>query len=227
MQVIKFKTVNQSSNEESKKLLTALDLKNIPVKFFNEIFEVESNFIPSVNNIAKIIGIKIELVSVGETLGADSPYYGTVRHAIEFYGTTANIPNSLKLFPGFVYNPDKARISFIVANGTALQKGIISKTVYSTDPKIQEFNQTFSLANPKIDWSKVKTYDFAVNESQPVITQTQTQNPRPNPNPIPGPKPINPETPTKKDGSGDEILLVAVIGVIGLLLSGNKSKKRR
>jgi hypothetical protein len=248
MQIAKYKIMdNFNSTENSRKFFTALDMKKIPTmtrSLDTKSFEVDSEYVPAVNMIATVIGSRIQLVSIrnNETLQGDSPFYGTVRHAIEFYGTTANIPNALRLFPGFLYNADKARISFIVANGTAMQRGVFSKTIYSTDPKVQEFNSIFSQANPRIDWSKVKAYDFSVNESQPEIIPTPKPvvNPSPNPAPSPGPRPnvnptprppvptVDPTKDVKKDeGSGIFIIGIIAVALYAFANSGKKKKGRR
>ncbi|HMW08660.1 MAG TPA: hypothetical protein PK079_26035 [Leptospiraceae bacterium] len=169
---------------------------------------------------------------------ADTQYNGTVRHAIQFYGITANIPKSLMAFPGFQYNQSAARISFIVAAGTSWKKGF--NTVYSTDPKIQDFNKIFSAANQKADWTKIKTYDMAVNEAQPtnpIAPSPKPTNPiAPNPNPIP-PKPnpnIDPLAPAggqedpnkKKDDSNIMWFALAGIGAF-LFFKGKKGRRRK
>ncbi len=234
MQLTKFRVLG--NNESYRKFFTALELKEIPTiskNLNNGVFEVNSVYAPTIVELSRLIEIKIEFLGINaETLG-DDQYYGTVRHAIEFYGLTPVIPQALYSFPGFQYNPDKARVSFIVANGTSMQKGIIVKTIYSTDPKIQEFNRIFSAANQKIDWNKIKTYDFAVSESQPAIPPT----PKPivNPNPLPTPKPPvtptqpvspnYPPSPTDKPDEGNG-LLFAAIG-IGLVVAFSRKKGKR
>lgn len=165
---------------------------------------------------------------------ADSKYNGTVRHVIEFYGITANIPKSLTAFPGFIYNQKLARISFIVANGTSWEKGIIKKVVYSTDPKVQDFNKAFSAANKSADWSKIKTYDMAVNETAP-SNPIAIQNPTPRPTPLPTPKPNPSLDPSDPGGASDDPnkkkednnMIWYALGAVGLFFMLNKKGKKR
>lgn len=164
---------------------------------------------------------------------ADTQYTGTVRHAIDFFGITAIIPKSLTTFPGFQYNQSKARISFIVAAGTSWKKGL--NTVYSTDPKIQDFNKIFSAANKNANWSKIKTYDMAVNETQPT-NPIVIPSPTPRPNPTPTPKPNPNLDPTDPGGAHDDpnkkkedspIVWYALAGIGAFLFFSSKKGKRR
>ncbi|WP_061235950.1 hypothetical protein [Leptospira weilii] len=88
---------------------------------------------------------------------------GDVRHVIDWsgYSGTVNIPDSLKQYYGFLLDPDRRKISFIVQSGTVFREQL-SLTIYSKDPQIPSFNKIFSDANSQIpNFSKsVLTYDY-------------------------------------------------------------------
>ncbi|EMI68935.1 hypothetical protein [Leptospira noguchii] len=88
---------------------------------------------------------------------------GDVRHVIDWsgYSGAVNIPEQLRLFYGFLEQPEKRRISFIVQNGTVYREQFSFK-IYSKDPQVLEFNKIFSQANGQIpNFSKsVLTYDY-------------------------------------------------------------------
>ncbi|EQA71976.1 hypothetical protein [Leptospira noguchii] len=88
---------------------------------------------------------------------------GDVRHVIDWsgYSGEVNIPDSLKIFYGFLEEPEKRRISFIVQSGTVFREQFTFK-IYSKDPQISEFNKIFSQSNIQIpNFSKsVRTYDY-------------------------------------------------------------------
>lgn len=154
----------------------------------------------------------------------DIKYTGVIRHAIEFYGTKPTIPAALRSFRGFLYNPDKARISFVTAAGTGFKN---PAKIYSTDPDIQRFNSIFSAANKNINWKLVKTYDFA-DTTNPAPSQTPNY-----PQVNPQPRPNIPVTPIdKKD---EQIVVEESSSIIPFFLAGaalllyikSQKKKRR
>lgn len=153
----------------------------------------------------------------------DTKYTGVIRHAIEFYGTKPTIPAALRSFRGFMYNPDKARISFVVAAGTGFRN---PAKIYSTDPDIQRFNSIFSAANKNINWKLVKTYDFA-DTTNPAPSQT------PNYSPVtPAPKPNIPIVPTDKKDTElvvqeDSSIIPFFLAGAGLLLYLKSQRKKR
>ena len=110
--------------------------------------------------------------------GYDHP----IRHAIDFSGvrdiSKINFPKKLDSFKEFLYNPKRARLSFMTGrlsycvtgakffkDGQWYQKG----EFFSIDPNIHEFNRLFIEANPTLTYYdpknpqkpfQVKTYDF-------------------------------------------------------------------
>ncbi|AKP25955.1 conserved hypothetical protein [Leptospira interrogans serovar Manilae] len=88
---------------------------------------------------------------------------GDVRHVIDWsgYSGEVNIPNSLRIFYGFLEESEKRRISFIVQSGTVYREQFTFE-IYSKDPQISEFNKIFSQSNIQIpNFSKsVRTYDY-------------------------------------------------------------------
>ncbi|MDX1960143.1 MAG: hypothetical protein SFU98_16360 [Leptospiraceae bacterium] len=165
----------------------------------------------------------------------DTKYNGNVRHAIDFFGQRANVPKALQSYPGFFYSASKGRISFTVAPGTSFKK--LTGAIYSTDPAIQNFNRIFSEANKQLNWSKVKTYDFASTET------SEVQNTAPVNNTVPGStvptKPnSNPGGSSSGGGSGgsggsgsnnDTVFIVGTAAIVGFLLykMGSKPKRKR
>ncbi|EMJ96779.1 hypothetical protein [Leptospira alstonii] len=100
---------------------------------------------------------------------------GDVRHVIDWSGFSGsvNIPDSLRSFYGFLEQPERRRISFIVQAGTVFREQFSFK-IYSKDPQIPEFNKIFSQANSQIpDFSKsVLTFDFDTKGTNiPVIPE--------------------------------------------------------
>ncbi|EQA61821.1 hypothetical protein [Leptospira alexanderi] len=88
---------------------------------------------------------------------------GDVRHVIDWsgYSGEVKIPDSLKIFYGFLEEPEKRRISFIVQAGSVYREQFTVK-IYSKDPQIPEFNKIFSQSNiqiPKFS-NSVRTYDY-------------------------------------------------------------------
>lgn len=154
----------------------------------------------------------------------DQKYTGVIRHAIEFYGTKPTIPTALKSFRSFLYNQDRARISFITAPGTGFKN--LTK-IYSTDPEIQRFNSIFSAANQNINWKLVKTYDFADTANPPQYTPPVAPIPRPNPTPI---LPINKKEEDiviGEDSSSLVPIFIVVVAGLMILKKIKTSKKRR
>ncbi|UOG39687.1 hypothetical protein MAL08_18960 [Leptospira noguchii] len=88
---------------------------------------------------------------------------GDVRHVIDWsgYSGTVNIPEALYSFYGFLHEPERRKISFIVQNGTVYREQFSFK-IYSKDPQVSEFNKIFSQSNIQIpNFSKsVLTYDY-------------------------------------------------------------------
>ncbi|WP_061223161.1 hypothetical protein [Leptospira weilii] len=88
---------------------------------------------------------------------------GIVYHAIDFsgYSGAVNIPDSLRLYNGFVEDSEKRRIGFRVQNGSTYRETNIAN-IYSTDPQIPVFNKIFSQSNLNIPNfnTVIKTYDF-------------------------------------------------------------------
>ncbi|EMY23598.1 hypothetical protein LEP1GSC115_0915 [Leptospira interrogans serovar Australis str. 200703203] len=104
---------------------------------------------------------------------------GDVRHVIDWsgYSGTVNIPDSLKQYYGFLLDPDRRKISFIVQSGTVYREQF-SLTIYSKDPQIPSFNKIFSEANSQIpNFSKsVLTYDYDTKGTNiPVIPERLKQ----------------------------------------------------
>ncbi|ULH30553.1 hypothetical protein FH581_003775 [Leptospira weilii] len=100
---------------------------------------------------------------------------GDVRHVIDWsgYSGEVNIPDSLKQYYGFLLDPDRRKISFIVQSGTVFREQL-SLTIYSKDPQIPSFNKIFSEANSQIpNFSKsVLTYDYDTKGTNiPVIPE--------------------------------------------------------
>jgi hypothetical protein len=91
----------------------------------------------------------------------DATIDSDVRHVITFRGFAGkvNITSELKNFFQFVYNPDKRRVSFVTEKMTNWRKPF-STTVFSTDPKIKEFNDEFLKSNPQIDFKNIQTFDM-------------------------------------------------------------------
>ncbi|MBP9888402.1 MAG: hypothetical protein KBF93_19035 [Leptospiraceae bacterium] len=115
--------------------------------------------------------------------GTMTPSYDhPVRHAIDFSGvidlSKVKLPKKLDSFREFLYNPKKARVSFLTArlsycvtgakffkDGQWYQKG----EFFSVDQNVHEFNRLFMEANPNLSYYEsknptksfqVKTYDF-------------------------------------------------------------------
>ncbi|AVQ11939.1 Uncharacterized protein XB16_1609 [Leptospira santarosai] len=88
---------------------------------------------------------------------------GDVRHVIDWsgYSGTVNIPETLYSFYGFLHEPERRKISFIVQNGTVYREQFSFK-IYSKDSQVSEFNRIFSESNIQIqNFSKsVLTYDY-------------------------------------------------------------------
>ncbi|WP_078124333.1 hypothetical protein [Leptospira alexanderi] len=104
---------------------------------------------------------------------------GDVRHVIDWsgYSGKVNIPDSLKQYYGFLLDPDRRKISFIVQSGTVFREQL-SLTIYSKDPQIPSFNKIFSDANSQIpNFSKsVLTYDYDTKGTNiPVIPERLKQ----------------------------------------------------
>ncbi|EQA61846.1 hypothetical protein [Leptospira alexanderi] len=104
---------------------------------------------------------------------------GDVRHVIDWSGFSGsvNIPDSLKQYYGFLLDPDRRKISFIVQSGTVFREQL-SLTIYSKDPQIPSFNKIFSDANSQIpNFSKsVLTYDYDTKGTNiPVIPERLKQ----------------------------------------------------
>ncbi|EMF80068.1 hypothetical protein LEP1GSC188_4875 [Leptospira weilii serovar Topaz str. LT2116] len=104
---------------------------------------------------------------------------GDVRHVIDWsgYSGQVNIPDSLKQFYGFLLDPDRRKISFIVQSGTVFREQF-SLTIYSRDPQIPSFNKIFSEANSNIPnfSNSVLTYDYDTKGTNiPVIPERLKQ----------------------------------------------------
>ncbi|XDD52383.1 hypothetical protein AB3N59_18780 [Leptospira sp. WS92.C1] len=104
---------------------------------------------------------------------------GDVRHVIDWsgYSGTVNIPETLRLFYGFLEEPEKRRISYIVQAGTVYREQFSFK-IYSKDPQISEFNRIFSKANTQIPnfSNSVQTYDYDTKGTNiPIIPERLKQ----------------------------------------------------
>ncbi|MDI7188415.1 hypothetical protein [Leptospira santarosai] len=104
---------------------------------------------------------------------------GDVRHVIDWsgYSGAVNIPETLRLFFGFLEEPEKRRISYIVQNGTVYREQFSFK-IYSKDPQLPQFNKIFSLANAQISnfSNSVKTYDYDTKGTNiPIIPERLKQ----------------------------------------------------
>ncbi|MDI7198048.1 hypothetical protein [Leptospira santarosai] len=104
---------------------------------------------------------------------------GDVRHVIDYsgYSGTVNIPETLRLFYGFLEEPEKRRISYIVQNGTVYREQFSFK-IYSKDPQLPQFNKLFSQANGQIPnfSNSVKTYDYDTKGTNiPIIPERLKQ----------------------------------------------------
>ncbi|EMF80858.1 hypothetical protein LEP1GSC188_3136 [Leptospira weilii serovar Topaz str. LT2116] len=104
---------------------------------------------------------------------------GDVRHVIDWsgYSGAVNIPDTLRLFFGFLEEPQKRRISYIVQNGTVYREQFTFK-IYSKDPQVSQFNKIFSQANGQIPnfSNAVKTYDYDTKGTNiPIIPERLKQ----------------------------------------------------
>ncbi|WP_078124755.1 hypothetical protein [Leptospira alexanderi] len=104
---------------------------------------------------------------------------GDVRHVIDWsgYSGTVNIPDPLRLFFGFLEEPEKRRISYIVQSGSVYREQFSFK-IYSKDPQVSQFNKIFSQANGQIPnfSNSVRTYDYDTKGTNiPIIPERLKQ----------------------------------------------------